>query len=193
MTYLSSGEPISHHIGFASPDTDKLAAIFTETIGAKFNIFEYPVTNIKNEDCIIKVGYGAFAGMIVEIIEPVKGETPQALHLEKYGESVDHIGFWVPDVYEATKEFVAKGAKLNWMAGGENLTASLTAASTEEEVLEAAKKATSGLTYMGLPGKPGGVSIEFLGPPIQTGMTSGQGMLAGCEDLIKMKPEPWFE
>ena len=64
MTYLSSGEPISHHIGFASPDTDKLAAIFTETIGAKFNIFEYPVTNIKNEDCIIKVGYGAFAGTV---------------------------------------------------------------------------------------------------------------------------------
>ena len=64
---------------------------------------------------------------------------------------------------------------------------------TPNNILEAAKKATSGLTYMGLPGKPGGVSIEFLGPPIQTGMTSGQGMLAGCEDLIKMKPEPWFE
>lgn len=193
MTYLSSGEPRSHHIGFASPDTDKLAAIFTETIGAKFNIFEYPVTNIKNEECIIKVGYGAFAGMIVEIIEPVKGDTPQARHLAQYGESVDHIGFWVPDVYEATKEFVEKGAKLNWMVGGENAAAGLTAASTEEEVLEAAKKATSGLTYMGLPGKPGGVSIEFLGPPIQTGMTSGQGMLAGCEELIKMQPQPWFE
>ena len=109
-------EPIAHHLGFAVHDADVTAARYTQMLGAKFKLQPiYELEDIYGRPAKLKVYYGAFAGMAIEIIEPFEGDTPHATFLREHGEGIQHLGIWVPDVKQATADLVAKGARLTWV------------------------------------------------------------------------------
>jgi hypothetical protein len=51
----------------------------------------------------------------IELIEPVEGATPWRDHLDKYGPSVHHLSFGVPDIEQALQGLQAKGG--TWVMG----------------------------------------------------------------------------
>lgn len=158
--------PFSHHLGFVAKDCAKMAKAYERLIGAKFDILpELPVHNLYDEEAAIKVAYGAFAGLVIEIIEPVYGDLPHKRWLDKYGEGMQHIGFLVPDIQKATADLMANGAKVEWIVDDTNHRAigQLKPSSSNEEII---KRITPDcLSY--LDAGVGNVAIEFMGPQIQ--------------------------
>ena len=45
--------------------------------------------------------YGRGAGQTFEFIQVIEGYTAQSRFLERYGEGINHIGFWAPDLRES--------------------------------------------------------------------------------------------
>ena len=138
-------EPIAHHLGWAVYDADVTAARYEQMLGAKFKLQPiYELQDIYNRPAKLKVYYGAFAGIAIEIIEPFEGETPHATFLREHGEGIQHLGVWVPDVKKATEDLLSKGARLTWVYAQEDhdpeayhAAAQLTVASPMEDLLKA--------------------------------------------------------
>ena len=60
--------------------------------------------NTKIKSCHLEIG-----GLTLELHQPVEGESNFTEYLEKNGEGVDHINFFVDDVKKETEKMVAKG------------------------------------------------------------------------------------
>ncbi|MFC1916072.1 VOC family protein [Chloroflexota bacterium] len=52
---------------------------------------------------------GGVGGLVFELIEPLEGETPVKEFLEKKGEGIQHIGFFVDDLDKETVKMGEKG------------------------------------------------------------------------------------
>lgn len=52
---------------------------------------------------------GGVGGLTFEVIEPLEGETPVKEFLEKKGEGIQHIGFFVDDLDKETAKMGEKG------------------------------------------------------------------------------------
>lgn len=184
-------EPIAHHLGWAVYDADVTAARYEQMLGAKFKLQPiYELQDIYNRPAKLKVYYGAFAGIAIEIIEPFEGETPHATFLREHGEGIQHLGIWVLDVKKATADMIAKGARLTWVYSQEDhdpeaarAAAQLTVASPYEELMEAVP--ANGLSYLDI--KEGGTTIELLGPFVHDVIYRG-GPLEGMEEWIQAFP-----
>ena len=170
--------PVAHHLGFAVRDADATAEAYTRLLGGEFRLMPpYPVKNMKGEDCELRVYYGAIAGAVVEIIQTVKGETPHSDWVAEHGDGIQHLGVYVPDVVQATKEMLEKGGEIRWVYPNAG-TVQLTFDSSMEDILSEALPGS--LTYIE-PGA-GGAIIELLGPPIHQGVVGGN--VKGLEDLF---------
>ena len=204
--------PQTHHIGFVAHDAYAMARAYEKLLGAKFDLLPpLPVRNLYDEPAKIKVAYGAFAGLVVEIIEPMEGDMPHRRWLDKYGEGIQHIGFQVPDPQKATADLLAMGAKMEWIVDDTNHTSIgyLKPDSTNEEMVR--RITPDCLTY--LDANIGNVCIEFMGPRIQGRMlTRWEGKLGDEEqsrwteagdgreisthpllgELIVSRPDNWF-
>ena len=117
------------HIGITVRDIDK-AIEYYQSIGA--TLIDGPAMpdfdikgwryhgktpdNIKTKSCHLEIG-----GLTLELHQPVEGESPFTEFLEKNGEGVDHIDFYVDDVQKETEKMVAKGYEVILsMTEGEN-------------------------------------------------------------------------
>ena len=180
--------PMAHHIGMVARDAEKMARAYERLLGAKFDILpELPVHDLYDQPAAIKVAYGCFAGLVVEIIEPVYGDLPHQRWLEKYGEGIQHIGFEVPDTAKATAELLAAGAKMEWIVDDTNHRSMgyLTPSSTTEEMIR--RITPDCLTY--LDAGIGNVAIEFMGPQIQDRMLKAwDGPLGGTRITRPVDP-----
>jgi len=58
----------------------------------------------------VLMAYGRGAGQTIEFIQVIEGRTAQTRFLEQYGEGINHIGFWAPDLRAILREAVAQGA-----------------------------------------------------------------------------------
>lgn len=207
------GTPMTHHVGYVAKDCEKMARAYERLIGAKFDVMEpLSVNTLYDEPGSIRVAYGAFGNLVVEIIEPISGDLPHKRWLDTYGEGIQHIGFWVPDPVKATADLVAAGGIIEWIADDTNHTAMgyLTPNSTQADIVK--RMHDDCLSYI-TAGDVGNVAIEFLGPKIQGRMinrwdgevgdtkTSGSvdpqrgGRVAShplMGDLIAAKPDNWF-
>ena len=61
------------------------------------------------EDVGIKTEIARIGPIELELIEPVKGETPWKTFLEKKGEGICHLAFYVDNIDEAESELLNKG------------------------------------------------------------------------------------
>jgi catechol 2,3-dioxygenase-like lactoylglutathione lyase family enzyme len=105
--------------------------------------------------------YGRAAGQTWELWEAKgKGDSPFHEYLEKYGEGVQHIGFWVEDIRAAVEAALDGGARLQVSsqdAGGNTVVQLLPRASVGERHLD-----NLGLTAF-FDGGFGNVRIEYCG------------------------------
>lgn len=210
---VSFGTPMTHHIGYVAKDCEKMARAYERLIGAKFDILPaLQVVTLYDGPGCIKVAYGAFGGLVVEIIEVVYGDLPHKRWLDTYGEGIQHIGFWVPDPVKATADLVAAGGIIEWIADDTNHTAMgyLTPNSTQADIVN--RMHEDCLSYITAAGV-GNVAIEFLGPKIQGRMINrwdgevGDTKTSGSADpqrggavsehpllgdLVIAKPDNWF-
>ena len=158
--------PVAHHVGFVARDAEKMARAYERLLGARFDLLDpLPVHNLYDEQATIRVAYGAFANLVVEIIEPMDGHLPHHDFLEKYGEGIQHIGFQVDDPAAWTGLLAKAGARIEWIVDDTNHLSIgyLTPDSTNEEMV---KRITPDcLSY--LDAGIGNVAIEFMGPQIQ--------------------------
>ena len=206
------GTPVAHHIGFVARDCYKMARAYEKLLGAKFDLLPpLPVHNLYDEPATIRVAYGAFGGLVVEIIEPMDGDMPHKRWLDKYGEGIQHIGFQVPDIQKATADLMVAGATLEWIVDDTNHTSvgAITSNSTAQEMIDRIHPDCLSYLDCGI----GNVSIEFMGPRIQSRMLTrwdgelgqegisrwtetGDGRVATKHplmgDLIIAKPDHWF-
>lgn len=177
MTVLTD-KPVMHHLGFVVADADELANTYTSLLGAEFRLMPpYKVHSMAGEEAELRVYYGAIAGCIAEIIQPVSGDTPHQQWLDERGEGVQHLGLYVPDVAAATRELLEKGGDIRWVYPNAGVV-QLTFDSPLEEVI--AETLPGSLTYVRAAG--GGPILELLGPPIHQGVVGGA--VAGLDELF---------
>jgi methylmalonyl-CoA/ethylmalonyl-CoA epimerase len=116
------------HIGFLVENLDIAIKHFQslgigpfEPLKATFvrrEVLGKPITgsNIKLRIRMAKLGPIEF-----ELIEPGEGRSPWRDYLQKHGEGIEHIGFFVEDIDAAVAEMEKKGAQIlrrGWFEGG---------------------------------------------------------------------------
>jgi len=109
-----------HHVSVAVKDMNK-AIEFYKSLGiGPFPLFIGPSGTVplagktihgKPVDYQIDLRHaeGGVGGLTFEVIEPLEGETPVKEFLEKKGEGVQHIGFFVDDLDQETAKMAEKG------------------------------------------------------------------------------------
>ncbi|MFQ5996618.1 MAG: VOC family protein [Dehalococcoidales bacterium] len=63
----------------------------------------------KPVDYEIDLRHAELGGLNLEVIQPLEGETPVKEFLEKKGEGIQHIGFYVDDLDQETAKMAEKG------------------------------------------------------------------------------------
>ena len=59
---------------------------------------------------------GGVGDLTFEVIQPLEGDTPVKEFLEKKGEGIQHIGFFVDDIEQETAKMAEKGFKITQSA-----------------------------------------------------------------------------
>ena len=181
-------DALGFHVGLVSHDAVKSAEAYQRLLGGTFKIWETekPAPSAIDpsfEDTSLRIAYGRYAGFTLEIIQVVSGYGHYAKWLEEHGESVQHIGFWVPDVREATRAALVQGARLRSASMSREFVA--TSEINElpvETVVEALLPGTVHLGYTSA-----SVELEFVGPLTAEVLTRAFG-----DDLPDiMTPSPW--
>lgn len=105
------------HVGITVRDIDKTIEYY-QALGATlldgpampdfdlsgWRFYGKTPTNIKTKSCHLQLG-----GLIIEVHQPVEGESPWTEYLEKHGEGVEHINFFVDDVKTEKEKMEEKG------------------------------------------------------------------------------------
>ena len=94
------------HIGIAVKDTDAAVKLYTSLFEAKH------VETMVSEEHGLKLTFLQLAGVNVELLEPVRGDTAVAKFLEKKGEGFHHIALEVADIQKALANLKQAGVKL---------------------------------------------------------------------------------
>ena len=94
------------HIGIAVKDTNAAIKLFTSLLEAKH------VETMVSEEHGLKLTFLQLAGVNVELLEPVRGDTAVAKFLEKKGEGFHHIALEVADIQKALANLKQAGVKL---------------------------------------------------------------------------------
>ena len=108
-----------HHVGVAIKDADKtfeyyqslgIATLVSEMF---FNSSDFVDFKVNGKPCdslaTAKIRFVQVGPIHFELVQPVKGESPQKEFLASRGEGVNHIAFTVDDLDRETAKLVAKG------------------------------------------------------------------------------------
>ncbi len=119
------------HIGIVTKDIAKTAQMFADVYGitppAMVRIYDnngkgipFPPGIKGNSAAKGKLMQFAIGNVRIELIEPVDGPTAWSEQIDKYGMSVHHLAFQVPDVNTAVRGLEAKGGTWNMGEGGQS-------------------------------------------------------------------------
>jgi len=111
------------HVGIVVKDITKTAQMFSDVYGVT-----PPAPRVFDNVKALRLPAGASGSQAkaklvqftvgnvrIELIEPTEGATPWQEHLDKYGQSVHHISFGVPDIEQSLRGLEAKGG--TWVMG----------------------------------------------------------------------------
>jgi catechol 2,3-dioxygenase-like lactoylglutathione lyase family enzyme len=167
------------HIAFVVRDIDEAIRQWKALLGPS----EWYVWDARPNGA--RPAYGRAAGQTWELWEAKgKGDSPFHEYLERYGEGVQHIGFWVDDIRAAVEAALDGGAKLQLAsqdASGNAVVQLLPRASVGEEQLD-----KLGLTAF-LDGGFGNVRIEYCSHVAENFLQESLGDLYGSI----VAPPPW--
>jgi catechol 2,3-dioxygenase-like lactoylglutathione lyase family enzyme len=158
------------HVGMIVRSIEEHTDYLTRLLGSQLTMWEVTKPAIGPfgkgyEDSRLRISYGRYAGMTLEFVQPVEGRGPHAAWLEQHGEGVNHFGFWVPDVAEATKRALELGATLT-SAAIDGSTGVLTLDGASPEQIAGALVPGMGVFVGGV----GNVQLELLGPATETNL-----------------------
>jgi len=75
-------------------------------------VYGKPVTDVQNR--VASASWGN--GVTIELVQPVSGESVQKEFLEKHGEGINHVGFYVDNLDEEIARMEKRGFKV--VSGG---------------------------------------------------------------------------
>lgn len=97
------------HIGVAVRSIDTARRLFVDALGGRV-VHEGAFDPMKLRICKVRIG-----GIVVELLESLKGEEVVRKFLERRGEGVHHLCYSVSDIYAAQKELESRGYKALWL------------------------------------------------------------------------------
>lgn len=114
------------HVGIVVRDIDKAMQTFADVYGvtppATVRVYDnngkgmpFPPGISGNKAAKAKLVQFTVGNARIELIEPVDGPTAWSEHLEKFGPSVHHLAFGVPDINGTIRGLEARGGK--WVLG----------------------------------------------------------------------------
>lgn len=108
------------HIGVVVKDIDATLKVFSEVFGVPGTTVattEVPVPESRTVS--IKYAFLNLGGVRVEVIQPMNGPGPHYDYLQKFGPSLQHVAFAIPNVPQAVKTLQARGG--TWTLGKEGV------------------------------------------------------------------------
>lgn len=170
--------PVAYHVGFAVADLDRVA----ETYRQLFNVehwwtweMDFPglPSNPQTTDGRLKIAFARVGGMTLELVQCIAGRTVHAEFVERHGDGVQHIGFWVPDVQRAVEDAIDQGCRLDWayQLPNSQAFAQISPASDPHDVVETLDPRLGAYVTP----EVGGIQIEYLGPAVHERMLDRYG------------------
>jgi catechol 2,3-dioxygenase-like lactoylglutathione lyase family enzyme len=110
-------EALGFHVGMVVRDAKAVVDAYRDLFGGSFQMWAVPKAAPRQvdpsyQDSQLLIAYGRYAGMTIEVIQVLSGEGHYARWLERHGEGVQHLGFWVPDLAPAVERALEHGATL---------------------------------------------------------------------------------
>lgn len=178
-------EALGFHVGLVVNDAIATAEAYQRLLGGPIEVFEYKKRASKaidptSEDSMLRLVYGRFGGITLEILQVLSGNGHHAKWLEQHGESVSHIGFWVPDVVEATRRALLQGATLRSASLSEEGLGCVSVTGVPIDTV--ARALLPGTVYVAY---TPACDLEFVGPAEAYAMTARLG------DVLT--PSPWAQ
>jgi 4-hydroxyphenylpyruvate dioxygenase-like putative hemolysin len=105
-----AGEPVAKlgpvaHIGLVVRDCDKTAKLYSQLFGIEFAIDDYDMSKGKffNVDgkptrARFRAAFSQGGPVSIELVEVLEGETPHTRFLNRHGEGLQHLCFYVDDM-----------------------------------------------------------------------------------------------
>jgi len=101
------------HISYAVTDIDKTVEAWSRLYGlGPWKYQENGGTDVKGRPWKIRMAFAYVGKLEVELVQCVEGRIFQSKFLDKWGEVVHHIGFFVDDVDAEVIRLTKDGAKL---------------------------------------------------------------------------------
>src|SRR5262245_14987605 len=111
------GEPVARlgpvaHIGLVVKDCDRTAELYSQLFGIEFAIDDYDMSkgkffNVEGKPtrARFRAAFGQAGSVSIELVEVIEGETPHTRFLDRHGEGLQHLCFYVDDMQETMKRF----------------------------------------------------------------------------------------
>jgi methylmalonyl-CoA/ethylmalonyl-CoA epimerase len=99
------------HVGIACRDLDATIAFYQSTFGLTVASLEVNEAQGVRE-AMLQVAAGQPGGSYVQLLEPLRPDTPVGKFLERRGEGVHHVGYGVANITAALAAIGASGVRL---------------------------------------------------------------------------------
>lgn len=101
------------HISYAVSDIDETIEAWSRLYGiGPWTTAENGGVDTKGRPWKIRMAFARVGPMEIELVQCIEGRIFQSKFLDKWGEGVHHIGFFVDDVDAETNRLKEKGAKI---------------------------------------------------------------------------------
>jgi methylmalonyl-CoA/ethylmalonyl-CoA epimerase len=101
------------HISYAVSDIDQTVEAWSKLYGmGPWTYMENGGRDVKGRPWKIRMAFAYVGAMEVELVQCLEGRIFQSKFLDKWGEGVHHIGFFVDDVDAETTRLSAEGARV---------------------------------------------------------------------------------
>ncbi len=99
------------HISYAVSDIDKVTEAWSRLYGlGPWKFMDNGGQDVKGRPWKIRMAFAYVGPMEIELVQCVEGRIFQSKFIDKWGEGVHHIGFFVDDVDAEVAELVKEGA-----------------------------------------------------------------------------------
>jgi methylmalonyl-CoA/ethylmalonyl-CoA epimerase len=101
------------HISYAVTDIEKVVASWSRLYGlGPWKYRENGGKDVKGRPWKIRMAFAYVGPMEIELVQCTEGKIFQSKFIDKWGEGLHHIGFFVDDVDAKVAELVKEGANL---------------------------------------------------------------------------------